>query len=93
MCRLQSTTTEITRCLDETNAEVPLPDTVHHHACGERVLRTCDPFGKRLATLLLGPSVRVALRAYLFLRLRLGKQRVWVELAALRATPKRTERS
>lgn len=28
-----------------------------------------------LATLLLGPSVRVALRAYLFLRLRLGKQR------------------
>jgi uncharacterized membrane protein YbhN (UPF0104 family) len=38
-------------------------------------LGVCSLVFLGLATLLLGPSVRVALRAYLFLRLRLGKQR------------------
>lgn len=38
-------------------------------------LAACALLFMALATPLLGPSVRVALRAYLFLRLRLGKQR------------------
>ena len=37
---------EIARRLHQAGAEVMLPDAIHHHACGERVVRTGDGAGE-----------------------------------------------
>ena len=49
---------KITRCLDEAGAEVALPEAIHHHAGGERILRAGDPLREREASLLLGRFLR-----------------------------------
>ena len=58
MRRLHAVSPEVARRLDEASAEVTLPDAVHHHAGGERILRAGDPIGERCAALLLGGVAR-----------------------------------
>jgi hypothetical protein len=39
--------TEVARSAYDAFPEVLLPDSIHHHSSGERILIACDPFGQR----------------------------------------------
>src|SRR3954462_9586549 len=46
MGRRSSEFTEIIGCADNPFAKMMLPDTVHHHPGGQRIIRTGDPFSQ-----------------------------------------------
>ena len=48
---------KITRRLDDAATEVAVPQAVHHHARGERVIRAGNPLGQRHAAAARGPAL------------------------------------
>ena len=53
MRRARAVLPEVIRCVHQADAEVMLPDPVHHHARGQRIFRAGNPIGQLQAALLL----------------------------------------
>ena len=58
--------TEVAGCSDDALTEVMMPETVHKHTAGERIVGVGDPLGQRAAALTFRHGVRAEIHAGVF---------------------------